>query len=212
MSAVNYDPIEVGDSRNKAPLNSIFADMETASSALDARNFAEEGLDAHALEAHPVGSRTGKVSVTSRPAASIASVGVFTNFVHNGTTIGLTSGGAQIPGALLANEKLRVRARLYFETTVLNGVGVDGEMTFQIVYNAGAGAVKMPYTLRYMYRNGLVKHGVVFIEGWLSGAIGTLVSTTVQYKLRAFGGGAGGTAFPSYSMIWATKFNRCTGF
>lgn len=212
MSNVNYDPIEVGDQRNKAQINSIFADMETASGSLDARNFAEEGIDAHAIEAHPVGSRTGKVSVTSRPGASIASVGAMTNFVHNGTTIGLTSGGAQLPASLLANEKLRVRARLYFETTVLNGVGVDGEMKFQLVSNQGAGNVKIPYTLRHMYRNSLVKHGVVFIEGWLSGGIGTLTSVTVQYTLRAFGGGAGGTAFPSYSMIWATKFNRCTGF
>ena len=209
MSIVRYDPILPGDPRSATALNQILSDLSDGSANLDARNFAEEGMDGRAVEVHPVGYRTGKITVTTRNAATLATSPTFVPLVHNVTTLRLSS-PANVPAALLANERLRFRTRIWFETTIAAGYGIDGEFEIQLAHDAGAGAIRIPFTGRKAFCNDW--HATVFSEGWVQGPV-NITSVEVQYKLRVYpGAGVGGVAFPSCSCTWATLFKRCTDF
>lgn len=202
MSAIRYSPLEPGDPRSAAGVNVVWDAIEVASAALSPENFAEEGLDHRAFEVHPVGKRTGKISETGRNAASLPVVGVYTQFVHNGTVYRLTSPG-QIPASLAAGEMLRVRSRVWFETTLAAGQGLTGTgFGMRLVDSATGGEIN------YSQRDdavgaGFWNHGTVFCEGWIVGPVAALAWVEAQYLLAA-----GGTAYPSRGMIWATLFRR----
>lgn len=205
---VRHTPILPTDARDRAAVNQVLSDLSDASDDIDAVNFAEEGMDGRALELHPVGERTGKLAVEVRNAATLPTSASMTQLVHNGTGLRLSSPGS-IPATLLANEHLRVRARVWFETTLAAGYGIDGELELQLTWNNGAATAKVPYSGRRAHN--VNWHGTVFCEGYIEGPT-DLNWVEVTYTLRATGGGVGGVAFPSCSCIWATQFNRVTGF
>lgn len=212
MSTVIYTPLQPGDARGSARVASILADFATGSATLDARNFAEEGMDGNPFIDHVVATRTGKLTETTRNGASLAAAAVFTQLVHNGTALRLSSPG-DLPTSLSATEAVRVRARIWFETTLNSGQGLNGWFVGQLAWNDGSSTAKVPYTARYLYQGSATnaRHAVFLTEGWIAGAT-NLSWVEVRYTLAAVGGGAGGIAFPSRSIVWAHKFTRIQGF
>lgn len=212
MSQAKYTPIDPGDSRDPAAANAIYTALGNASANLTAVNFAEEGQDSRAFEAHVVGRRTGLVQETTRPGANLALSGPFIQFVQNGTAFRLNAPGS-VPAALAANEALRIRCRIWFESDIAAGLGIASKAVTptifggQLVYNDGANHT-IPRTFRRLERiNNAVRgnDGVFFTEGWLFGVIGLINWIELQYTLSGVGTYE---CHPSKSAIWATLFRR----
>lgn len=206
MTQANYDPIHPGDVRSAAPVNTIYSSLATASQNLTGVNFAEEGMDFRPFETHPVGLRTGRIIETARPAVSfVVTGGAFAQFVQSGTVFRLNAPAA-LPAALTANELLRIRARVWLETTLAAGYGLTGaQWSLRLVWNNGAATAQIVFSKRSLIPPppGKGSDGVLFCEGWLHGPIPVIAWAELQYQLDV-----AGLAFPSSSMIWATLFRR----
>lgn len=204
MSAVRYTPLLVGDPRGAGPLNAIWTEIENAV-PLSAVNFAEEGVDYRPLADHPVGLRTGLIEETTRT-STLATSATYTQYVHNGTTFRLTAPG-DVPASLNDNEALRIRGRVWLETTLASGVGVEGRFGLLLSWRNGAAVATIAGSQREILAPnagaGQYSHRVVFVEGWLFGPIPTINWVELRYKLIA-----PGTACPSKSMLWATRLLR----
>ncbi len=203
MSLVHYLPILPGDARDATALNSIWNAI-AAASPLGSVNFAEEGLDYRPLEDHPVAERLSVVSETVRDSLA-TSVG-YTQFVQSGTTFRLTAPG-DLPASLDAGEFIRIRSRVWYETTVSGGVGFAEILGNQLVWNNGGATAVIAGSKRELLHNGAVAEAVVFCEGWLKGPITTIAWAELRYRLTASGAGTA-SARPSKSILWATLFKR----
>lgn len=207
MSEARYTPIIPGDDRGAGPVNAIFTALGSASASLTAVNFAEEGLDSRVFEDHPVGEQWAIVSETTR--AALAPAAAFVQYAPNGTAMRLNAGGG-FSGVLGADEALRVRARVWFESTIAAGVGLGGPASItvflgKLVRFDGVGTNDLVHTTRVLGLQNmftLSADGVWFTEGWVFGPLATVSWVEMRYILQ----GTPPVAFPSKSMIWGTLF------
>ena len=131
MSKMTVSPILPGTVRSAASLNTPFAAIATGSAAVDAYNFAEEGLDWRTLPNHPHGTRVAVISETTRPAIAIN--GVFATYVPGGTSFRT---GAL--GNVDANTLLRITAQIQVQTTLANlGFTAGASYRMRMAWNDG---------------------------------------------------------------------------
>lgn len=199
MSRWTYTPVQPGDARDPAVVDAILDDLATASGAVDARNFAEEGLDAASFAARPM-----VVDYTIAHAARTL-VPVAAAYVQfNPGTVYRT--GA-LP-ALGANDFMRIRSWQFFSTTNGGGAGLPLGSTFGMrhVWNDGAATAKI--TASEVRRTPVVGgpttmlHGAFFIESWLEGPLATIAWVELQYLLSG--------ALPAWSARGVLQVHRDT--
>src|SRR5688572_23262009 len=200
MAGIHILPILPGDARDAAVVNANWDQIADAV-PIDAPNFAEEGLDYRALSVHPVGIRTGLVTESNRDSA-LATSASYVQFAQSGTTFRLTAPGG-VPASLDADQHLRIRARVWLETTLAAGLGFVGTFGLQLVWHDGTSGAVITATTQEL-ATATTPHAVLFLEGWLRGPITTINWVELRYK--STGGGA--DANPSKSMLWATRLRR----
>lgn len=180
MSRWQYTPIQPGDPRDPAVVTGILDGIATASAAVDARNFAEEGLDSTAFAARPM---VREVNIIHTARTAVVPSAVFVQF--NPGTVYRT--GA-LP-ALGANDFMRIRSWVFFSTTNGGGPGLPLGSTFGMrhVWNDGVTTAKIPASevRRTPVVGGVTTmlHGAFFIESWLEGPIATIAWVELQYLL-----------------------------
>jgi hypothetical protein len=204
MSRITPTVISAWTSRDRATLNTNFSAIETGSTALDAYNFAEEGLDWRVFATNAPWNRLSLVTETTR-ALLAPTGGVFTQYAPNGTAfrtaVGLTT--------VATGEAVRIITAIYFRTTPAGGLGIDRNtnLFFQHVYNdGGATNVIAGSNRQYKIANPALTtdlHGTVIFESWIKGTTPATVVNWVetQYLLT----GATAIAHPQSSIQVVSK-------
>lgn len=119
---VTYDPYTRRSGRNPTTFNNVLADLVTASGQVDATNIAEEGLDRRQFNG-PIGAeRKEYITETTQGTWNTTP---YATLVFSGTTFRTST------LVIAANEVARIRARVWFETTVGAGLGVPYGATVQ---------------------------------------------------------------------------------
>jgi hypothetical protein len=199
VSRVDWTPIDVNDARSVVPLNTLYTDVAASGAALAGVNFAEEGLDARSLAAHPFLEREELVVNTT-----------FSAIVNSGAFVVLNM-GANIRtgaiGAVLTDEWLRIRSLVWFATTRAAGVGMPAgsSVSLRHAWNNGAVTAKVANSERsHAKRAGLDTslHAAIFIESWLQGPITDVAFVEVQYM------SAGGPLHAANAVLAVTRYKR----
>lgn len=198
MSRIVYEPIGVRETRDADRVNDIYAAFEAATADIDERNLAEEGLDRTVLVAGPLELVGEQTDGTRTNIATTA--GLFVKLTMSGD---LRTGAL---GALTADEAIRVRYRVNFETTLAAGLGIQAAVTdlrLRAAWNNGTTTAKVDWSERPCLpgANNL-RHGIVFGEGWIFGAQATVAWAEIQILV------AGASVNPGTAGIWCTKHRR----
>lgn len=201
---ITFAPILPGETRDVDVLNDWYVQYAASSASVQADQFAEEGLDRRAFEAHVVAERVATISESTRAGATLAgtgSVNTFAAYVH-----GASSWRTGALPTLVADEALRVRARLFFGSSVGAGRGIEPGATLRArcIYDDGAGTTDVPWMYGRVSRPAALEvgyHAVMFLEGWIP-APSTVNWIELQYAL------VGGNARATRTALWVDHFRR----
>lgn len=185
---VTIPVIDPGAARDVAPVNAAWAAIEAASSAVDAYNLAEEGLDFRAFTADTSGSRLELITETTRD-TTLSLAAAFTTFTHNATSFRTASPLVTLP----VNSALRVISSVHFHSVDGGGsefgilAGTQFGMRHVWKLNGGGTAV-IPASEHFFWTGapGVTSHlhGNVLIESWFVPTIPTAVEwVELQYQL-----------------------------
>lgn len=203
MSRATYDPIRAGENRAASRINAIYAALETAAGAVNAENFAEEGLDQRVIAFNAHADELFYVEDQGR--ATLAPTGAsHVQYVQSGPVF--RSGNL---GALAADEVLRLTSFVWLESRVSTGVGLTagGVLRMQHEYNDGVSAIKVPASegaVQVRAGQVVLLHGMVPIVSWLIGPI-----TTISWVQLAYAN-ITGTANAGRAVFFVDKFYNVT--
>ncbi|HEY6866247.1 MAG TPA: hypothetical protein VI792_03255 [Candidatus Eisenbacteria bacterium] len=161
MSKATVAPIEpLIDTRGAASFNTPFTAIATAAAALDASNFAEEGLDARLFPAHSNANRLATIVESTRaPIAINAAFGP--TYVHNGTVFRT---GAL--GQIDINNPLRVFVQVQTQTTLVDrALDINLQYEFRLVWFDGAVATVVAQ--RGLYNTVSMGEAGWMFEAWI---------------------------------------------
>lgn len=182
MSRVTYEPLGLQDVRLVSAVNSILADLETASSAIDGRNFGEEGLDQSVFQA-TADSETRSVVFQATRTTKVPQV-----FGAFAVPANMRTGAL---GALADGNVFRVRSLVVCETQIaapsFGFANVNDNYEFRHAWFDGAATTAVIAGSRksrgqIVQANTKHLHGAVLWESWLVGPIANVAWVEVQYQ------------------------------
>lgn len=198
MGKVIYTPLAIDSVAKAADLNAIFTAIAAQSALIDgSTNAREEGIDFSVLHKEVASRHLFKVAFA--PATTtVAAGGAFANLMLGANTYITTTG----PYTLAANEYMRIRAWVWFHSTVGQiGIPVGTQAQIRLTYNAGT-AIAASVRIRKASRR---THGTMTT---LSRLVGPQAIADVSLQVRE-GTGAGPLQIRAALLI-GRAFRRVT--
>lgn len=208
MSRVEYTPLS--GARAAASWNSALTDIATGTNVITPDNLLPDAFQGRILPDRPVWERLYESKEKTRNAATLASAfPVWAQLVHNGNNLAFVLVAEQVD----AGEALRFSAWLSFESTLSNGVGIEGDLNLR--WFRTDTSAKLACSAGRLQRldtasagdSGGNQHGQVYIEGWVVGPATLTGTFRVEFS---YDNGAGADCFLQRSVIAVDRFYRYT--
>jgi hypothetical protein len=206
MSRIVTTRIAPGDARSAASVNAQYTAIEAAANALDFTNFTEEGITRWVTGSEEPSDNAAHIDEDTRSGVTMVAA-AWATAVFSGTTF--RTGALSV----LANEKLRIRARMTFESTVAAGLGLSSldQVGIRLAYRAGGVTTVKTATVRRDLITASVtglNHTRLRTQGLINGAIELeWVELQVEYVNA---GGGGYACYPSKGLLDVQRFRRVT--
>lgn len=193
MSRIQYS--QMSGARSATALNAALAAIQAGTTALNYENILPDSMDRLVLPARPVWEVLSSLEISTRNAATLTTVTSpsWATLVHDGHNLSFNFTAY----SLGANDALRFRSWISWETTPSAGQGIQGTVSLRwfrddtsAKLSASGGSIQ-----RDASGTSGNQHGYTYIEGYIEGPATLNANILVQYQYPT-----GGDAFVSRSI------------